>query len=462
MNLSDTRIFGLILVTVILAILFSLSAFRRTFSKLIDKLARNLVRRGQRSKVKMLSGGGPAIHEPVYTFDDLTRNITRSALSIFPVSMAAVYLYDAVRDEFTLRSEQRPVSSKPDEVIENTDDLAISAADPLIKFIGFSRDLVTSETIASKTTMADQRKEILGTLERMRAAVCAPLINAGQVKGLLVFGDKKNEERFTADDFTAILGFARMGDEILRYVSGMEAELNYSALYAHDMNNDTKSLVQTLEFLQSPMASGQPRHKILQLLSQAEDVAIRVDQSFELTADRSALLIKSIRGEYKKSQVDIAKCIRAAHAKYALFAQKKNVSIKINIPPTPVFVNGNPADLLRIFENLLSNALRSVNVDGQVDLICEVTGGNFEVIVRDNGPRTDAQDVQRIWIHGWQTKNTRQGVSAFRLSIARQIVHLHGGRIHVSANSGGVGTEFHVSIPLMQRSSQVKMGSADI
>ena len=164
----------------------------------------------------------------------------------------------------------------------------------------------------------------------------------------------------------AIYGFARMGEEVMRYIMGMETELQHTALYSHDMNNDTKSLVQTLQFFQSPLMKNQPFERINMLLKQAEDVAVRLNQTFQLNRDRSSLIMKSIRGEYEKIPIDITSLIKTTHGKFLLLAQKQKVNLIVEIPQKSYVINGNPNDLIRVMDNLIANALRYVPVDGRI------------------------------------------------------------------------------------------------
>jgi hypothetical protein len=60
---------------------------------------------------------------------------------------------------------------------------------------------------------------------------------------MLVLGRKSDGEPYNKEDLNAFYALGRMGEEVMRYVMGMETELTHTAIYSHDMNNDTKSLV---------------------------------------------------------------------------------------------------------------------------------------------------------------------------------------------------------------------------
>ncbi len=376
-----------------------------------------------------------------YTYDDLTRNIVRSMLNTFPIEMAAVYFYDPSKEEFHLRSQEGMKSSLAQNLRDNRKSLAIKKNDPLFDLVGTSKNLVIKEEVMDP---------VKKTMDRIESSVAAPLLFSGKVMGLLVCGPKKEEFVFNSKELMAIHSFARMGEEVVRYIMGVEMELNHTAVYSHDMNNDTKSLVQTLQFLQSPMASQQPKEKINVLLEQAEDVATRLNQTFELNQDRSVLLMKSMRGEYKKSPIDITQCIRTSCEKYYSPAEKKKIELITKIPDESVIVEGNQNDLVRMLDSLINNAMRFSDPGGKVKVLCEHLPGAFQIFVKDDGRGIDPKEVERIWTRGWQAKDAKQGASGYGLTIARQIVHLHHGQIEVESDGRDKGTVFKILIPLRE------------
>jgi len=436
------------LLILFLALIFD-PVYKRVFPslrKLIDKTGLG----GRQQYLSAITSTMEKIRETTYTYDDLARNIVTSLLNTFPIEMAAVYFYDITRNEMRLRAQKGMHNPAAADLLFNRGSLAIPIADPLIQFIGSSKEVVIGDVLQNKPDVTDAEKAVVSSMLRIEAEVCAPIILVGNVRGVLALSRKKDGQMFNEEDIKAVFAFARMSEEIMRYITGMETELNHMALYSHDMDNDTKSLVQTLQFLHSPMAKTQPPETLEKLIKQAEDVAARLNFTFKENRDRSSLIMKTIRGEYEKQPVDITKLVRTSCGKYVLQAQENQVGYEVTVQESPALVMGNSNDLIRIVDNLVGNALRYVDASGHIWVKAEATAESFQITVKDDGQGIDKENLDKIWKMGWQVKTSKKGSSGFGLAIAQQIVHLHQGTVQVDSEGLGKGTTFTVKIPLIK------------
>jgi CheY-like chemotaxis protein len=104
-----------------------------------------------------------------------------------------------------------------------------------------------------------------------------------------------------------------------------------------------------------------------------------------------------------------------------------------------------------VFLNLLANACRYTPSGGRIDLALEQTDGSVEVSVRDTGIGVDPALQRRIFDPFVQADtslergNTGLGVG---LTLARQLVQLHGGEIGVHSEGVGHGSRFTVRLPV--------------
>jgi CheY-like chemotaxis protein len=121
---------------------------------------------------------------------------------------------------------------------------------------------------------------------------------------------------------------------------------------------------------------------------------------------------------------------------------------------------GDPQRLQQIFWNLLSNAVKFTPKNGRVRVSVESVGSSVEVIVADTGLGIDNDFLARVFDRFSQSdsSSTRRahGVG-LGLSIARQLVELHGGRIAAESPGLGQGSTFTLTFPL----SPIKAGSGD-
>ena len=196
------------------------------------------------------------------------------------------------------------------------------------------------------------------------------------------------------------------------------------------------------------MAKSQTEERIHNVLHQADEVARQLFTSFQLNRDRSALIMKTMRGDYEKSPVILSQLLESSAAKFSLQAAKEGVTLTTDIQPTSSELQGNKDDLIRVFDNLIANAFRYIKPpDGRIDVSGRDTGSAYEIVVRDNGEGIDPQDLDLIWKWGWQASQGKKGDSGLGLTISKQIVQIHGGTITASSEGKSKGTAFTILFP---------------
>ena len=111
---------------------------------------------------------------------------------------------------------------------------------------------------------------------------------------------------------------------------------------------------------------------------------------------------------------------------------------------SPIYIDKK---LLRVaIDNLLSNAIKYNSEAGQVTLLAEESDEAMIIRVRDTGPGIPSEDQSRIYEKFFRsdTPHTREKSGhGLGLTLAKQIVTLHGGEIHFDRPEGG-GSEFSV------------------
>lgn len=388
------------------------------------------------------------IKESTYTYKDLAQNIVDLTLSTVPVEMASVYFFDTLKLDYYLCGQKGLKSELARNLRFNRSALAVLPSDPLMERLQLTQMTVNLDKLINEMNEERDRPAI-ETMRRLEAEVCEPLIFGGKLRGFLAVGKKRNNTLFNDEELEMLRSYAQMGTEVMRTIMAMETELSQTSLYSHDINHDIRSITQTLEFLKSPMARSQPEEKVLNLVTQAERVAGHLYEWFQDNRDRSAMIMKTIRGEYAKEPVKLSEIVKTSTGKFALQAEKAGVAYKVDIEPYVEPFQGNETDLTRVVDNLISNALRHLpEQGGQLSITSRRKDSNYEIVVKDNGEGIDPKDLEEIWKMGWQGKDSKKGSAGFGLSIVKQIVQTHGGTIQAFSQGKGSGTEFRILLPI--------------
>jgi signal transduction histidine kinase len=133
-------------------------------------------------------------------------------------------------------------------------------------------------------------------------------------------------------------------------------------------------------------------------------------------------------------------------------ALEKGITLTEELPAElPLVVSADRAKLRRVIVNLLSNALKFTPKGGRVSVRVEPEGaGGVRVSVADTGVGIAAADIPLLFDKYEQARHraTRgEKGTGLGLYITRQLVELHGGRIHVESEVGK-GSTFSFTLPL--------------
>ena len=120
--------------------------------------------------------------------------------------------------------------------------------------------------------------------------------------------------------------------------------------------------------------------------------------------------------------------------------------------PSGAWVMGDFGRLQQVIGNLLSNAIKFTPAGGMVTVLVRAAAGEVEVAVQDTGKGIDPGLLPQLFnrFHQADGSTTRRfGGLGLGLSIVRQLVELHGGRVQAESPGPGRGARFAVTLPLL-------------
>jgi len=134
---------------------------------------------------------------------------------------------------------------------------------------------------------------------------------------------------------------------------------------------------------------------------------------------------------------------------------RATVSMEDNIvdyqmPDDPIHINIDLPKMSVVFVNLLLNAIRFTPVEGTIQLTIDDRKDEIMVSISDNGRGISPDSLEKIFEVFYQEDDhmtRRYGGLGLGLSIARELVDLHGGRIWAESKGLGEGATFRVVLP---------------
>jgi PAS domain S-box-containing protein len=155
--------------------------------------------------------------------------------------------------------------------------------------------------------------------------------------------------------------------------------------------------------------------------------------------------------ELRKERVELGAVMRnAIDATRPLF-EASGQELIATFVPQPVHLDADPVRLAQVLSNLLNNASKYMDRGGRVWLTAEQHGHEVSVSVRDQGIGIPADELPIIFEMFRQVdaslERSRGGLG-IGLTLARQLVELHGGSIEARSEGEGKGAEFilHLSV----------------
>ena len=157
--------------------------------------------------------------------------------------------------------------------------------------------------------------------------------------------------------------------------------------------------------------------------------------------------------QLKRGPIELVAVLRSAIEIVDPVLRERNHTLTTHWPPQPVWIDGDATRLAQVFANLLHNAAKYTDPGGRVQLSVEAAERRVDVRVSDNGIGIEPAQQEHIFEMFMQVdKSLERGRAGLGvgLTLARQLVELHGGTIDVASAGLGQGSRFTVCLPLRE------------
>lgn len=215
---------------------------------------------------------------------------------------------------------------------------------------------------------------------------------------------------------------------------------------AHDLKTPLTSIIAYLTMLdEQPNMPVEDRQKYTHIaLEKSIRLGELISEFFEITRFNLQDIV------LEKEQLDLSMMLeQLADESYAVLAEK-SLTCSIHTDDE-LLVDGDPDKLARVFDNLLRNAIAYSYPGTNIDIQAFLENGDVIIIFTNQGDQIPQQKLNFIFEKFYRVDNARQsrtGGAGLGLSIAKEIVELHGGAI--AASSSPVCTRFTVKLPRHQ------------
>ena len=224
----------------------------------------------------------------------------------------------------------------------------------------------------------------------------------------------------------------------------------FLAILAHELRNPLAPVqtgIEVLSMMESMPRSTEPLLNIMQ--RQMVHIVRLVEDLLDVSR------ISQGKISLHKESVAIADIIHKAMEVTAPYINAGNRKVTVELSTESLIVEGDAVRLTQILGNLLSNAGKHTDVNGQIWITVMRDGSEARIAVRDDGAGIDPEKIKTLFQMFRQLNSTRLEGLGVGLALARKLVELHGGRITASSEGPGHGAEFILYLPLQVEKSGV-------
>ena len=219
----------------------------------------------------------------------------------------------------------------------------------------------------------------------------------------------------------------------------------FLAMLAHELRNPLAPIRYAARVL-GKLDVDEPR------VQWARDVIERQVAHLARLVDELLDISRIARGKInlKTARVELSELVRQACEAAQPLMSAKGHRFEIMLPEKRVTIEGDLVRLVQVLQNLLDNAAKYTPERGRVELVAGLSGREVEIEVRDNGagiPASLLPEVFELFRQGEHGPDRSRGGLGIGLTLVRQLVELHGGRVEAHSAGLGQGASFTVRLP---------------
>lgn len=221
----------------------------------------------------------------------------------------------------------------------------------------------------------------------------------------------------------------------------------FLAMLAHELRNPLAP-IRNAAFILGRLELDEPR------LKWAQEVIEGQVQHLSRLTDELLDVSRIVQGriELKRESIEFGALLAQILATARPMFESRGQHVTLRLPRQPVWLNGDPVRLTQVISNLLDNASKYTQAGGEIELDADVAGQEIAFRVRDNGPGISAEllpHVFDLFQQGDRTLDRAQGGLGIGLTLVRQLVNMHGGRVDAYSAGAGQGATFTVWLPIV-------------
>ena len=291
-----------------------------------------------------------------------------------------------------------------------------------------------------------------------RSVMIVPLKARGRTLGAITFVSDCPARRYRSADLAlakdlaqrAALAIdnARVYDEAHVAVRRRD---EFLAMLAHELRNPLAAIQSAVDVMRGDAISGP-------LSGRARGVIERQGQHMARLLDDLLDIARVMRGkiELRRENIDLSHVIQHAVQTIQPLIDESGHELTVSIMSGPVIMNADPTRLEQVLVNLLSNAAKYTPRGGKMSIEASCHESEVVISVSDTGDGIAPENLASVFdlfVQANRTLARSEGGLGIGLTLVRQLVEMHGGRVQAFSEGHSCGSRFVVHLPIMDGAS---------
>lgn len=314
--------------------------------------------------------------------------------------------------------------------------------------------------------------EELETLRGMhlKTALMVPFLTTKRRLGVITLATADPNRHYNSDDIALAEVFARRCALVVENASlyqqvvierdkaekASHAKEEFVAVLSHELRTPLMAILGWARVLnrQPPIARDDVLGEGIRAVEHnAQTIARLVEDCLDVAR------IAEGKFQLQRERVDLNQIAKAALEAIHQSAYEKGLRLTTQLAGSSLIVSGDKTRLEQVLLNLLTNAIRYTENEGEVSISLRRMDQEGEIAVQDTGIGIDPEFMEQIFqpfgqgTRNWFASDSGLGLG---LAIAREIVQMHGGRIWAESPGQGHGSTFRLRLPLAPLTGQDK------
>lgn len=280
-----------------------------------------------------------------------------------------------------------------------------------------------------------------------------PIISHGTVLGILSLGYDESKRKYSPEDLTfmqeycnhisSVLENGRLYEEIKKHDASKDSFL---ATLSHELRNPLAPIKSMLELMKLQPHAAEFSHNISIIEHQFDHITKILNDLLEVTRYSRGKINVELR------RVNLISVMRNIVESVEPFLKEKKVALHVSLPLNAIVIRADQTRLEQALMNVLHNAEKFTPAEGHIWVTVTTDEKTATITIRDSGIGMEPHMVAHIFEPGIrdEKKHRTEGLG-LGLLLVKEVVHLHGGTVKAHSDGLGKGSEFTITLPVLQQ-----------